>query len=466
MASSLALLGMRCQSGWLSSASCVRSAAAVAAGQYCLLSTCRTNRAAKEVFKREKPHVNIGTIGHVDHGKTTLTAAITKVLAEKKLANFKDYAAIDNAPEERNRGITINVAHVEYSTENRHYAHTDCPGHADFIKNMITGASQMDGAILVVGATDGVMPQTKEHILLVKQLGIKDVVVYINKCDAADAEMIELVEMEVRELLTEMGLDGDNLPCVKGSALQAVEDSNPELGRDSILALLDAVDETIPVPDRLLDEPFMLSVEHVHSIVGRGTVVTGKAERGKLKVGQEVEIIGYDRSCKAKVTGIEMFHKILEEANAGDQMGVLVRGVKRDELRRGMCAVKPGSCKQHQHLRAQIYIMTKDEGGKAEPITNERQLIAFSKTWDTPAMLEMTDSGKELIMPGEDGSVTLKLFKPMVVEKGQTFTLRGAGGTIGTGRVTDIMDPLTENQKLYLRASRKKKDKMKEAGLA
>ncbi len=319
-----------------------------------LISVSAPASAAKETYKRDKPHVNIGTIGHVDHGKTTLSAAITKVLAEKKLAKYKDYSSIDNAPEERSRGITINVAHIEYSTENRHYAHTDCPGHYDFIKNMITGTSQMDGAILVVGATDGVMPQTKEHILLTKHIGIKDIVVYVNKCDAADEEMVELVEMEVRELLTEMGFDGDNAPVIKGSALFAVEDKDPKMGKESIEALMDAVDNYIPTPERHIDEPFLLPVEHVHSIPGRGTVLTGAAERGKCKIGMEVELLGYNKSTKAKITGIEMFHKSLEEGHAGDQMGLLLRGIKKEDARRGMCVVKPGSLKQHDNFKAQV----------------------------------------------------------------------------------------------------------------
>ncbi|CAM6054373.1 unnamed protein product [Sphagnum tenellum] len=397
-------------------------------------SLSRERRAEKVVYKRDKPHVNIGTIGHVDHGKTTLTAAITKVLAEKKLATYKDYASIDNAPEERNRGITINVAHVEYATENRHYAHTDCPGHADFIKNMITGASTMDGAILVVGATDGVMPQTKEHILLIKQLGIKDLVVYMNKCDAADAEMIDLVEMEVRELLSEMGFDGENLPIIKGSALQAVEDKNPELGKNSILALMEAVDKTIPTPERSLDEPFYLPIEHVHSIVGRGTVITGRAERGKLKVGQDIELVGFNKTVKSKVTGIEMFHKILEEANAGDQMGILVRGLKRDDVRRGMCAVKPGTVKQYDNIKAQVYLMTKDEGGSARPISNEKNVMCFSKTWDCSTFITL-EGDKDMVMPGEDCQINMKLNRPMVLEKNQIFTLRDGSGTLGTGKV-------------------------------
>merc|ERR1719385_488691 len=390
----------------------------------------------KEVFKRDKPHCNIGTIGHVDHGKTTLTAAITKVLAEKKLAKFRDYNQIDNAPEERNRGITINVAHIEYATENRHYAHTDCPGHADFIKNMITGASQLDGAILVVGATDGCMPQTREHLTLTKQLGLKHLVVFINKCDAADEEMIELVEMEIRELLEEMGFSEDNTPIVKGSALCALEDTKPELGVDSINQLMEIVDTTIPTPERDLDVPFMMPVDHVHNIQGRGCVITGRLERGKLKVGQDVEVIGYNKSAKGKVTGIEMFHKILEEANAGDQMGLLARGLKKDDVRRGMCVVKPKSAKQHDSFKAQVYLMTPDEVGRKKPCMQDMQLMCFSKTWDCSAYISLV--GKEMALPGEDATMELKLIKPMVLEEGQTFTIRDNNGTIGTGKVTGI----------------------------
>ena len=296
----------------------------------------------------------LGTIGHVDHGKTTLTAAITKVLAEKKLAKYKDYASIDNAPEERNRGITINVAHLEYETDNRHYAHTDCPGHADFIKNMITGASQMDGCILVVGATDGCMPQTKEHLLLIKQLGVKHVVVYINKVDAADEEMVELVEMEIRELLSEMGFSGDDVPVIKGSALCTVEDKNPELGKNSIIELMEAVDTKIPEPERPIDQPFLMPIEIVHAIPGRGTVVTGRVTSGSLKVGNEVDVIGYSQQYTAKVSGIEMFHKTLEEAKAGDQMGILLKGLKRGDVRRGMCVSKKGQVQQKDNVDVQV----------------------------------------------------------------------------------------------------------------
>jgi len=411
----------------------------------------------KEVFKRDKPHCNIGTIGHVDHGKTTLTAAITKVLASKNLAKFKDYSQIDNAPEEKNRGITINVAHIEYATENRHYGHTDCPGHADFIKNMITGASQLDGAILVVGATDGCMPQTREHLTLTKQLGLKNLVVFINKCDAADEEMIELVEMEIRELLDEMGFSEENSPIVKGSALAALEESNKELGVDSINELMRVVDESIPTPERDLDVPFLMPIDHVHNIPGRGCVITGRLERGKLKTGNEIEVLGYSKVGKGKVTGIEMFHKILEEANAGDQMGLLARGIKKDDVKRGMCVGKPGTLKQCDQFKAQVYLMTPEEGGRKKPCTADMQLMVFSKTWDCAAFVRLV--GKDMAMPGEDASVELKLLKPMVLEEGQQFTMRDSSGTIGTGKVTGILKNMTDEEKQMMMLSKEKRAK-------
>jgi len=418
-----------------------------------------TGALLKEVYKRDKPHMNIGTIGHVDHGKTTLTAAITKVLAEKKLASYKDYASIDNAPEERNRGITINAAHLEYSTENRHYAHVDCPGHADFVKNMITGASQLDGAILVVGATDGCMPQTREHIILVKQLGVKHIVVFINKCDVADEEMVELVEMEIKELLNEYGFDGDNIPLVKGSALAAIEEKSPEIGRDAIVELMDTVDANIPEPDRTIEAPFMLPVESVHSISGRGVVVTGRVNSGKLKTGNEIEILGYGKSFKAKVNGIEMFHKTLEEGEAGDQMGILTKGVKKGDVRRGMVVGKPGLLKQCDVLEAQVYLLTKEEGGLGQPMTNDKVLTVFSHTWDCSGYLAL-GGGKELCMPGEDTSISLKMMKPMVMEIGQNFTIRAGKATIGTGKVTKILPNMTPDEREYLTFSKKKKEKM------
>jgi len=418
----------------------------------------------KEVFKRTKPHLNIGTIGHVDHGKTTLTAAITKVLAEKKLAKYKDYASIDNAPEERNRGITINVAHLEYETDARHYAHTDCPGHADFIKNMITGASQMDGCILVVGATDGCMPQTKEHILLVKQLGVKDIVVYINKVDAADDEMVELVEMEVRELLSEMGFNGDDVPIIKGSALCTVEDKNPELGKDSIVKLMDAVDNSIPDPERPTDVPFLMPIEMTHSIPGRGTVVTGRVTSGTLKVNSEVDIVGYSQTYTAKVAGIEMFHKTLEEAKAGDQMGILLKGLKRDDVRRGMLVAKKNSIKQYDNFDAQVYLLTKDEGGSTAPLTDGKQVLLYSQTWDCATFVTLPD-GKDMAMPGEDVQMNLKLNKQMTIKAGQQFTIRSAGVTVGSGKVTNINPNMTEAEYNYMKANKKKKEKMKASGL-
>lgn len=369
----------------------------------------------KKVYKRDKPHCNVGTIGHVDHGKTTLTAAITKVLADKQLAELKNYEDIDNAPEEKARGITINVAHVEYSTDNRHYSHIDCPGHADFIKNMITGTSQMDGAILVVAATDGTMPQTREHLILAKQIGIKDIVVYVNKADIADKEMIELVEMELRELLTSMGYNGDEIPVITGSALCALQGKNDDVGRDSVLKLLEAVDKYIPLPTRQLDKPFLLPVESVYSIVGKGTVVTGCLNRGIVKKGMDCEFLGYNRHVKSTITGVEMFHQTLEEAHAGDQLGALIRGVKRDEIRRGMIMGKPGTMKTYDHVEAQIYVLRKDEGGREKPFTSNYQPVMYSETWDVAASISVPD--KEMVMPGDDARLILKLRKPMVIEQ-------------------------------------------------
>lgn len=381
--------------------------------------------------------MNIGTIGHVDHGKTTLTAAITKVLSLDKNAVFKKYEDIDNAPEEKSRGITINAACVEYQTENRHYGHVDCPGHADYIKNMITGTAQMDGAILVVAATDGTMPQTREHLLLAKQIGISKLVVFINKADAADNEMLELVEMEVRELLSEFGFDGDETPIICGSALCAVEGKKPEMGAEKIKELLNAVDSYIPTPVRDLDKPFNMSVEATFSIPGRGTVVTGRLERGSIKKGDECELVGYDKKVKTTITGIEMFHQILSKAEAGDQLGALIRGVKRDEIRRGMCLCKPGTIKMHNKVEAQVYLLTKEEGGRAKPFTDFFQTQVFSRTWDCPAFMRI--EGKDMMMPGEDGAVTFNLFKKMALEKGQRFTLRASGVTLGYGVIANIL---------------------------
>ncbi|CAL8148740.1 unnamed protein product [Orchesella dallaii] len=411
------------------------------------------NYAEKQVFQRDKPHCNVGTIGHVDHGKTTLTAAITKVLSENKKAIAKRYDEIDNAPEERARGITINVAHIEYATDNRHYSHTDCPGHADYIKNMITGTAQMDGAILVVAATDGVMPQTREHLLLSKQIGVEHIVIFINKVDAADAEMVDLVEMEIRELMTEMGYDGDKIPLIKGSALCALEGKKPELGENAVMDLLKAVDSHIPTPIRELDKPFMLPVENVYSIAGRGTVVTGRLERGVLKKGMECEILGYNKAIKSTVTGIEMFHKILEEAEAGDQLGALVRGIKRDDIRRGMILAKPGSMKAHDNIEAQVYILSKEEGGRQRPFTSLCQMQMFSKTWDCAT--QITIPGKDMVMPGEDAKLLMKLYKPMVLEKGQRFTLRDGNTTLGTGVIVTVKKNLNEQEKILLGEGKK-----------
>lgn len=429
----------------------------------CIIPTITQQRfyAEKKVFERTKPHCNVGTIGHVDHGKTTLTAAITKVLSDQKLASAKKYADIDNAPEEKARGITINVAHIEYQTEARHYSHTDCPGHADYIKNMITGTAQMDGAILVVAATDGVMPQTREHLLLAKQIGVPHIVVFINKVDAADSEMVDLVEMEIRELMTEMGFDGDAIPVIHGSALCALEGKNPEIGSEAIMKLLAEVDKHIPTPVRELDKPFMLPVEHVYSIPGRGTVVTGRLERGVLKKGNEVEFVGYNKVLKSTVTGVEMFHQILEEAQAGDQLGALVRGVKRDDIKRGMVMCKPGTMKAHDHVDAQVYILSKEEGGRAKPFTSYIQMQMFSKTWDCAVVVNIPD--KEMVMPGEDSRLVLRMHRPMVLEQGQRFTLRDGVITLGTGVVTKLNKPLTETERLELVEGKKAREKKAKA---
>ncbi|XP_050503196.1 elongation factor Tu [Diabrotica virgifera virgifera] len=413
--------------------------------------------AEKKVFERTKPHCNVGTIGHVDHGKTTLTAAITKVLAEQKLAQARGYADIDNAPEEKARGITINVAHIEYQTENRHYGHTDCPGHADYIKNMITGAAQMDGAIMVVAATDGVMPQTREHLLLAKQIGVHHIVVFINKVDAADKEMVELVEMEIRELLTEMGFDGENIPIIAGSALCALEGKSPEIGSEAILKLLKEVDAYIPTPVRDLDKPFLLPVEHTYSIPGRGTVVTGRLERGILKKGAECEFVGYNKVLKSTVTGVEMFHQILDEAHAGDQLGALVRGLKRDDVKRGMIMAKPGTVKSHDNVETQVYVLSKEEGGRTKPFTSFIQLQMFCRTWDCPVQVVVPD--KEMVMPGEDSKLVLKMLRPMVLEQGQRFTLRDGSQTLGTGVVTKTLPRLSDAERNSLTEGKKAREK-------
>ncbi|XP_002711924.3 elongation factor Tu, mitochondrial [Oryctolagus cuniculus] len=401
---------------------------------------------AKKTYVRDKPHVNVGTIGHVDHGKTTLTAAITKILAEGGGAKFKKYEEIDNAPEERARGITINAAHVEYSTAARHYAHTDCPGHADYVKNMITGTAPLDGCILVVAANDGPMPQTREHLLLARQIGVEHVVVYVNKADAVqDSEMVELVELEIRELLTEFGYKGEEAPVIVGSALCALEQRDPELGVKSVQKLLDAVDTYIPVPTRDLEKPFLLPVESVYSIPGRGTVVTGTLERGILKKGDECEFLGHSKNIRTVVTGIEMFHKSLERAEAGDNLGALVRGLKREDLRRGLVMAKPGSIQPHQKVEAQVYILSKEEGGRHKPFVSHFMPVMFSLTWDMACRV-LLPPGKELAMPGEDLKLSLILRQPMILEKGQRFTLRDGNRTIGTGLVTDT-PAMTEEDK-------------------
>lgn len=398
--------------------------------------------ASKKTFSREKPHVNIGTIGHVDHGKTTLTAAITKVLADKGSAKFKDYAAIDNAPEERARGITINASHVEYETDNRHYGHIDCPGHADYIKNMITGAAQMDGAILVVAATDGQMPQTREHLLLANQVGVKDLVVFINKADqmGGDEELLELVDMEIRELLSEYGYDGDNTPIIAGSALYALEDKDPSMGIDKIKELIEAIDEHIPLPARDLDKPFLMPIEDNFSIPGRGTVVTGSIERGVIKKGDEVEIIGHGKNTiKTTTTGLEMFHKQLDRGEAGDNLGALVRGVKREDVKRGMVLCAPGTVKAYTNFKAQVYILKKEEGGRHKPFLSNYTPQMYVRTGDVAATITLPE-GKEFVMPGEDAAFSCTLMHPMPLENGLRFTLREGSRTVGTGVVTEVLD--------------------------
>ncbi|KAL7747884.1 translation elongation factor Tu [Sorochytrium milnesiophthora] len=392
-------------------------------------------------FNRSKPHLNVGTIGHVDHGKTTLTAAITKVLADKGKAQFKDYASIDKAPEERARGITISTAHVEYETDNRHYAHVDCPGHADYIKNMITGAAQMDGAIIVVSATDGQMPQTREHLLLARQVGIKKLVVFINKVDAIDdPEMLELVEAEMRELLTTYGFDGDETPVVMGSALCALEGRKPEVGQQAIEKLMAAVDAWIPTPERDLDKPFLMPVEDVFSIAGRGTVTTGRVERGIIKKGAEVEILGMGNTLKTIITGIEMFHKELDQGQAGDNMGILLRGIKREQIRRGQVICVPGSVKSHKKFMAQFYILTKEEGGRHTPFTDNYRPQLFMRTADVTGTLRHPTDPEHLIMPGDNVSLRVELGTDVAVENGQRFTIREGGKTVGTGVITEILE--------------------------
>ena len=393
---------------------------------------------AKEKFDRSKPHVNIGTIGHVDHGKTTLTAAITKVLASKGGAEFVDYSNIDKAPEERERGITINTSHVEYQTDKRHYAHVDCPGHADYVKNMITGAAQMDGAILVIAASDGPMAQTREHILLSRQVGVPRMVVFMNKCDQVDdPELLDLVEMEIRELLNEYGYDGDNTPIIRGSALKALE-GDPEAVK-AIEDLMDAVDEWIPTPERDTDKPFLMSIEDVFTITGRGTVVTGRVERGQLKLNDEVEIVGLKDTKKTVVTGIEMFRKQLDYAEAGDNAGVLLRGISREDVERGQVLAKPGSVHPHKKFTAQVYVLSKEEGGRHTPFfTNYRPQFYF-RTTDVTGVITLPDN-VEMVMPGDDVAMTVELIAPIAVEKGTQFSIREGGRTVGAGVVSEIIE--------------------------
>src|ERR1700734_1590352 len=390
---------------------------------------------AKAKFERNKPHCNIGTIGHVDHGKTSLTAAITKVLAETGGATFTAYDQIDKAPEEKARGITISTAHVEYETANRHYAHVDCPGHADYVKNMITGAAQMDGAILVVSAADGPMPQTREHILLARQVGVPALVVFLNKMDLADPDLVELVEMEVRELLSKYGFDGDNIPIIKGSAVAALEDKTPEIGEQAVLALMDAVDNFIPQPERAKDKPFLMPVEDVFSISGRGTVATGRVERGVVRVGDEIEIVGLRDTTKTIVTGVEMFRKLLDQGQAGDNIGALLRGTKREDIERGQVLSAPGSITPHTKFHGQAYILTKEEGGRHTPFfTNYRPQFYF-RTTDVTGVVNLPE-GTEMVMPGDNVSIDVELIAPIAMDAQLRFAIREGGRTVGAGRVT------------------------------
>ncbi|MDD2318702.1 MAG: elongation factor Tu [Geobacteraceae bacterium] len=395
---------------------------------------------AKAKFERTKPHINIGTIGHVDHGKTTLTAAITKVLASKGQAEFKSFDQIDNAPEERERGITIATAHVEYETENRHYAHVDCPGHADYVKNMITGAAQMDGAILVVSAADGPMPQTREHILLARQVGVPYIVVFLNKADMVDdEELLELVELEIRELLSAYDFPGDDIPIVMGSALKALEGDTGELGEQAIYKLMDAVDSYVPEPERAIDKPFIMPVEDVFSISGRGTVATGRVERGIVKVGEEVEIVGIRPTQKTTVTGVEMFRKLLDEGRAGDNIGALLRGVKREEIERGQVLAKPGSITPHTKFKAEAYILTKEEGGRHTPFFNGYRPQFYFRTTDVTGIVELP-AGTEMVMPGDNVAVTVNLITPIAMDEGLRFAIREGGRTVGAGVVSSIIE--------------------------
>jgi elongation factor Tu len=392
---------------------------------------------AKAKFERNKPHCNIGTIGHVDHGKTSLTAAITKILAKTGGATFTAYDQIDKAPEERARGITISTAHVEYETKNRHYAHVDCPGHADYVKNMITGAAQMDGAILVVSAADGPMPQTREHILLARQVGVPALVVYLNKMDIADPELVELVELEVRDLLSSYEFPGDDIPIIKGSATCALEDKQPELGEQSVLALMAAVDAYIPQPARSIDRPFLMPIEDVFSISGRGTVVTGRVERGIVNVGDEVEIVGIKNTVKTIVTGVEMFRKLLDRGEAGDNIGALLRGTKREDVERGQVLAKPNSITPHTKFKAEAYVLTKEEGGRHTPFfTNYRPQFYF-RTTDVTGIVKLPE-GTEMVMPGDNVSIDVELIAPIAMDEGLRFAIREGGRTVGSGVVAKI----------------------------
>lgn len=394
---------------------------------------------AKAKFERKKPHCNIGTIGHVDHGKTSLTAAITKVLAETGGATFVSYDNIDKAPEERERGITISTAHVEYETEKRHYAHVDCPGHADYVKNMITGAAQMDGAILVVSAADGAMPQTREHILLARQVGVPSLVVFLNKVDMVDdPELLDLVEMEVRELLSSYGFPGDDIPVVKGSALAALEGKNDEIGKNAILKLMEAVDSYIPQPERAIDKPFLMPIEDVFSISGRGTVVTGRVEKGVVKVGEEIEIVGLKPTTRTTCTGVEMFRKILDEGQAGDNVGVLLRGTKKEEVERGQVLAKPGAITPHTVFEAETYVLTKEEGGRHTAFFNNYRPQFYFRTTDVTGTIEI-QGGKEMVMPGDNVRLKISLLAPIAMDEGLRFAIREGGRTVGAGVVSKII---------------------------
>ncbi len=395
---------------------------------------------AKGKFERTKPHVNVGTIGHVDHGKTTLTAAITTILSKKFGGEAKAYDQIDAAPEEKARGITINTAHVEYETQTRHYAHVDCPGHADYVKNMITGAAQMDGAILVCSAADGPMPQTREHILLARQVGVPYIIVFLNKCDMVDdEELLELVEMEVRELLSKYDFPGDDIPIVKGSALKALEGDQSPIGEPAILELAAALDSYIPTPERAIDKPFLLPIEDVFSISGRGTVVTGRVERGIVKVGEEIEIVGIKPTVKTTCTGVEMFRKLLDQGQAGDNVGVLLRGTKREDVERGQVLCKPGSIKPHMHFTGEIYVLSKEEGGRHTPFFNNYRPQFYFRTTDVTGSISLPE-GTEMVMPGDNVSITVKLIAPIAMEEGLRFAIREGGRTVGAGVVAKVIE--------------------------